>query len=60
MEFRIKNKSGGFPHLWCGISTSIIWLDLDYLFSIDLGKWFLRLFFRFGDFRFCRYLGVIR
>jgi len=59
MEIRIENKRGGFPILWCGISTSLLWIDLDYWFSIDFGKWFLRLFLKFGDFRFCRYLGVI-
>jgi len=61
MEIRIENKGDGIPPLWCGVSiASGLWLDLDNFFSIDLGKWFIRLFFRFNDFRFCRYLGVIK
>ena len=60
-EIRIENPGGGFPPLWCGMSTaSGVWLDLDNFFSIDIGKWFIRLFFRLGHFSFCRYLGMIR
>jgi hypothetical protein len=60
MELRIEKPNGGFPPLWCGVSTtSGVWFDLDNFFSIDIGKWFIRLFFQIGDFNFCRYLGVI-
>jgi len=61
MEFKIESKKGGFPILWCGLSRSpFLWFDIDYWFSVDLGKWYIRLFFEFNDFNFCRYLGVIK
>lgn len=55
--FKIKNKRGGFPHLWCGICLTGIWFDLDNFFSVDIGKYFIRLFFRIDKLSFCRYLG---
>jgi len=58
MDFRIRDKRGGSPILWCGVDT-VVWLDLDNFFSIDIGKWFIRLFFQVGEINFCRYLGII-
>ena len=60
MKVRIKDRRGRSPILWCGIDSSVIWFDLNSFFSIDLGKWFIRLFFQIGNFNFCRYLGMIK
>lgn len=59
MKIRIENRRGGFPILWCGVDSSVIWFDLDNFFSVDIGRWFVRLFFKIKNLNFCRYLGRI-
>jgi len=59
MKLRIANRRGGHPILWCGIDR-VMWIDFGNFFSMDIGAFFIRLFFRIGDFSFCRYLGVIK
>ena len=55
VRFRIMNKI-----LWFGMSTSyVLWFDIGNFFSIDVGKWFIRLFFKVNAWSFCRYLGSI-
>lgn len=51
---RVKNRIFYF-----GISQTMAWFDFINWFSIDMGRWYVRLFFRILDFRHCRYYGVI-
>ena len=55
-ELNINNKT-----LWIGTASHpFLWVDIGNGFSIDFGKWFLRLVINIGDWNFCRYLGIIR
>ena len=58
MNFKIRNKRGGHPILWCGVDR-VAWVDLDNFFSIDIGMFFIRLFFQVRKINFCRYWGII-
>jgi len=53
----INNKT-----LWIGAdSHPFFWIDLNEFFSIDVGKYFLRIFIKVKQkWNFCRYLGIIR
>lgn len=54
-ELNVRNKT-----LWTGISKHpFFWLDIRNNFSIDVGKWFLRIFINIKNWNFCRYLGII-
>jgi len=54
-ELNIAKKT-----LWIGISKHpFFWLDVGNIYSIDLGKWFLRIFMQIKDYNFCKYLGII-
>jgi len=57
MNIRILRESNSFPILWIGISRKTIWLDINNIFSIDVSKWFLRIYLKLKGFAFCRYLG---
>lgn len=47
--------------IWSGISNRYtFWFDINPIFSIDIGRYFLRLYLRLKQWTFCRYLGIIR
>lgn len=54
-ELNLVNKN-----LWFGVGSHTIWFDLDNYFSVDIGKWFLRIFIKIKNWSFCRYIGIIR
>ena len=37
-----------------------VWFDFNKMFSVDIGRWYIRLYIHVTDFCFCRYFGKIR
>jgi len=55
-ELNARNKT-----LWIGIAEHpFLWIDIGNIFSLDFGKYFIRVFFEIKRYNFCRYLGIIR
>ena len=57
---KIRMNKDGKRMIYSGIDKStFFWFDLKEFFSIDIGKWFIRIFFQIKDYNFCKYLGDI-
>ena len=64
-EGKMKKQKGFEVGAWggmfyFGVSQTVVWFDMLDWFSVDMGKWYVRLYFRILDFSFCRYFGVIK